>query len=206
MAKKSLPMMIDVEDLQLDMHSNLPPLLEQWCQSFYSTGDAVGACVAVGFPESKANSLRVKPRIRARLREMATQSLEDLKERRGQLVEFLLKVVRANIVDYVDHDYAVKSDLSREAGFAVKSVKPTKYGTQLELYDRIKAIELLAEISGLKVDKVDITSGGLPIKQAPVNITFEVAKEPRLVEAEISGESSSFKEEDKNDISDVKTE
>jgi len=171
----------------------LSPKRELFVQQYYATGDAFASYDLAGLPK-RANyqaqrlaiyRLRTNPAVKARLREMAEASLENLKERRGKLVDHLNSILSADISDYIDSNGTITNlkSLSLDQRFAVKCVKVTNHGRHLELYDKMKAIELLARISGLMVDKVDVTSNGKTVGQGQINVVFEVVtkKDPKDV-------------------------
>ncbi len=174
----------------------LSPAQEKFCQTYFATGDMYKAYEDAGYPDvdyrKKRNTcfnLRKKEIIRARLREMAETAFENVLERRGVLVSKLMGIINTDIT-------SLGYDLTKEPiekRLAIKSIKNTNNGRVIELHDKLKAIELLARITGLLVEKVDITSAGRPIDQTPVQVTFEVVqmvqREPRETTAEVSDEN-----------------
>ena len=77
---------------------------------------------------------------------------------RKKLVDALAAIAFADLTDAahirsdVEHDYIehIDSDLlSKELRFAIKTIKMTKEGVVIELYDKMKALELLGKYFGI---------------------------------------------------------
>jgi len=174
----------------------LSPSQEKFCQVYFATGDVYKAYDEAGYStvsyaKKRANcySLRKKEEIRARLRELAEESLENLKERRGVLVSKLMDISNTDITEIGNTLEEIKK-LPASKRLAIKSIRERPDGTiSVELLDKLKAIELLSRISGLLVERVDVTSAGRPVDQTPVQITFEVVqmtpREPKDTSAEV---------------------
>jgi len=155
-----------------------------FCEAFWSTGNLREAALAAGYSDKHlgqtAYRLRRKPNVIARLQQMSAASLEDLSARRGILVNNLLKLATSdikNVLSISEDGGTIKlKNLEGIDTYAVKSLKETNQGWTIELHDKIRASELLARISGLQIDRLDVTSGGKPLINTPVNIIFEVVQ------------------------------
>jgi len=134
-------------------------------------------------------------RARALIGALSEQCLEDLKLRRGKLIAELETIAYSDLKDYVkvSNGSITSIDLPADKSQAVKSVKETRNGLEIVMHDKISAIEKLAKISGLMLDRVDITTGGQPLQnRTPVNIVFEVIRpnDPKDVTGETNASAS----------------
>ena len=151
-----------------------PAVIQKYAQEYWSTGSHQSAMAATGrrtsFPLAK---------IRGLLQEYSDQAFEDVKGRRGRIITELESIAFSRITDYVtvDNNSVSQVTVNPSVSSAVESVKETKDGIQLKLYDKIKALETLAKITGLAVERIDVTSGGRPIQ--PIQMTFEVLPPPK---------------------------
>lgn len=128
-----------------------------------------------------------RPEAHQYLKELSEKALEDLKERRGRIIEELNAMAYSKITDIVDPNGSIVhmgADMrSVKHIFITDNARGRK--VEVEMYDKYRALEALARISGLTIDRVDITSGGMPVSMAPVNITFEIVQGPRLTEVTV---------------------
>ena len=92
---------------------------------------------------------------KTKISEHTEKSSEDM---RRKLVEALSAIAFADLTDAAhvrsdgEHDYIEhvnSEDLPEELRFAIKSMKKTKDGGVIELYDKMKALELLGKYFGI---------------------------------------------------------
>ncbi|MBD3387605.1 MAG: hypothetical protein GF414_01565 [Candidatus Altiarchaeales archaeon] len=130
------------------------------------------------------------PHVKKTLAALSELCLEDLKARRGRLIAELESIAYSDLNDFVKlnpNTNTVNINIPADKSAAIKSFKETRNGVEIQLHDKLSAIEKLSKISGLTRDELDITSGGMPINRPPVNITFEVVPmcDPKEVEEEL---------------------
>ena len=96
------------------------------------------------------------------------------KDIRKKLVDALAAIAFADLTDAAhirsdgEHDYIehIDSDLlSKELRFAIKTIKMTREGVVIELYDKMKALELLGKYFGIFEGNTD--------REALISITPE---------------------------------
>jgi len=152
----------------------LPPvLLQQYVQAYWSTGSHIEACKLTG-RKHPPNSEAIAPY----LQEISARALEDVKGRRGRIIAELEAVAYSRVTDYVSVSNGTVSiqDITADKSAAVESIKETKNGIEIKLYNKLTALETLAKITGLAVDRIDVTSGGRTIQ--PIQMTFKVLPPP----------------------------
>ena len=81
----------------------------------------------------------------------------------------LADIARGNMVDFISVNGHTRVDFKKAEALGklhlIKSYsKNARTGVRIELHDPLKALELLGKAHGLFTDRVDITSGGEPIK------------------------------------------
>ena len=181
----------------------LRPRFQRFAQEYWASGQALDAAAKAGFNNNgrcrntqRQAAWRIlhDPEVQDALRKMSLEATEDLQKRRGRLIEELTNIAYADICTAVDvnaGDVQIK-DFKDIDTRAIQSVKKSKSGLTVTMYDKLKAIDTLARISGLEVQHVDVTSNGATVNQAPVNIVFEVVAPPaRDADKDISGEAKS---------------
>lgn len=155
----------------------LPPvLLQQYVQAYWSTGSHAEACKLTG-RKHPPHSQSIAPY----LQEISARALEDVKGRRGRIITELETIAYSRLTDYVEvtnGNVSIK-DITADKSAAVESIKETRNGIEIKLYNKLTALETLAKITGLAVDRIDVTSGGRTIQ--PINMTFEVLPPPTRV-------------------------
>ena len=101
-----------------------------------------------------------------------TQYLQDrIKERerrteitQDDVVRSLKMILDANVIDVVNVKGQYKitlkdiSEIPKELQYAIKSIKPSKDGIEVEFYDKLRAVELLGKHLGMFTDKFEVTS------------------------------------------------
>jgi len=180
----------------------LRPRYQRFAEEYWASGQALDAAAKAGFNSNgrcrntqRQAAWRIlhDPEVQTALATMSEAASEDLKKRRGRLIEELTNIAYADIRTAVDvnaGDVQIK-DFKDIDTRAVQSVKKSKSGLTITMYDKLKAIDTLARISGLEVQHVDVTSNGATVNQAPINIVFEVVQPPkRDADKDISGEAT----------------
>ena len=95
---------------------------------------------------------------RIKEREKRTEITQD------DVVRSLKMILDANVTDVVNakgqYKITVKdtSEIPKELQFAIKSIKPSKAGIEVEFYDKLRAAELLGKHLGMFTDKFEVTS------------------------------------------------
>jgi len=162
------------------------PAVEKASQAYWITGSVTAALAAAG--RSYQWYRNHQDEIQQRLAVLSEKSLENLKARRGRIVAELEAIAYAGIEDFVVLDPSGQVTGLRfptDKRSAIQMVQVGKGGAlKLSLFDRLRALDLLARISGLAVDRVDVTSGGKPIQ--PISITYEVIPMRKPVETPVS--------------------
>lgn len=134
--------------------------------------------------DEKASKLFKQTKVRTRFDELMVKSMKPLEDKAVMtatgMVERLTKIADANIMDYIKVDTIelnedgipihivtiAPKDLDNVDMTAVKSIKVDRKGNlQLEMYDRLKAMEMISELRGFKQEsieapKVEITLRG----------------------------------------------
>lgn len=147
---------------------------EKFCYEYMKDLCATEAAKRAGYSERNAGrigySLLERDRVKKKIYELKKEMRDVTKVSVKKTVEELGKIGYANIKDVLeirDGKLYVKDfeKLPREFTAAIKSVKETKYGIRIHLYDKTKALELIGKHLAMFTEKHEITGkDGEPIE------------------------------------------
>lgn len=141
--------------------------------STYSVSKAAAAC---GISPNTGSDYLKDPRVQAIVRERSRLATERAGVSVDMVLETLQAILTTDIHDFLrfdadGHFAGLKLDpteLTAAQRAAIKAIKPTKYGTVLELHDRMAAVEKAGKYLGMWSDKIEISGpGGGPV---PIDI------------------------------------
>lgn len=149
----------------------LTPKQEAFINEYFQCWNATQAAIRAGYSEKTARSIGaenltkpdIQDAIRARMSEVAMSANEVLSR--------LTEIARGDMGDFIDDNSLSVNIKAAQAKGKMPLVKKVKYVTRVEddsqtdtvefeLYDKLKAIELLGKIHGMFVNNIDVTSGG----------------------------------------------
>lgn len=136
-----------------------------------------------------------RPNIKAYIEAKRAVKVEVSKHRQGMIIAELQKIAYANLGEYIefgrDFGVAVKSSRSltsdQKAAILEVSENITQFGgtIRIKLHDKTKALETLAKIEGMLVDKLKL-SGSVEVTptEAYILALAEIEKKAKLAAAE----------------------
>jgi hypothetical protein len=118
-------------------------------------------------PVSARNAMN-DPRVVAVIRECQRRLSDGVKVSVSQVLDLLSMIVRSNIMDYfetVESAFGKRTllklhDLTIEQQLAIKSIKWTEKGPQIELFDKVAAANQIGRFFGIWTDGVKVTGVG----------------------------------------------
>jgi phage terminase small subunit len=151
----------------------MPLLLQQerFCQEYMVDGNATAAYIRAGYKgrgaTASVNSSRMlrNAKIAARLQELNAAKSHRLSDLGDRVMIELSKIAFANVpdsVEWVEEEneeeiqgrYRIKSlaELGEDIKASISEIRVNRYGATVRLYDKIRALEVIAKILGLTSD------------------------------------------------------
>jgi phage terminase small subunit len=167
---------------------NITPREKKFCQEYIKDFNATRAAETAGYKEKskgasirhQAYSLTSKTHLRSYINELIEQQENQVSMNRIEILTRLAQIATGTIKDVFNDKGEVDiSSLSEEAAILIKKIKQTvsydRNGNPIEtvtveLYDRIKALELLGKCSGMFHDKAGIGDQARPVVNVNVQL------------------------------------
>lgn len=125
-----------------------------------------------------ANELLRDPRVQAEIKDAKYRASEHVNISVAYVLEKFRRIAESSPLDYFDIGADGRprldlTDLTDEQRDALKSLKFTKEGPQIETHDKVAALSHLAKFFGISTDKIEVTgANGGPV--ASVNSAMSV--------------------------------
>lgn len=144
---------------------------------YLQSWNASEAARQAGYSEKTAGSIGSenlqKPEIKAEIeRRLITQHAPS----QDEIIFWLSEIVRASIADFATVDGGIVSVdplAVKQRGHLIKSMRQTKYGVEIEMYDRLTALDKLARAQGMYSEVEDWRTTVIQYIQIG-NVTFEM--------------------------------
>jgi len=139
----------------------LSPPERRWLLAYIWGGDAEASYRwAYGITESRGAGNRLSRTVRMRKALSAYYHAAGLTDE--AIVGELCSVAFTRSGDVVDEEWEIKApgEISGEHLSAVAGVENGKFGKKFKMHDKMRALELLAKIRGMLVDRSDVTFHG----------------------------------------------
>lgn len=127
------------------------------------------AAETAGIPSARAREGLRDPRVVAVIRENQRKLSDGVQVSVSQILQLLSIVARSNIMDYVEitqgpfgKRHVLKLDgLTIEQQLAIKSIKWTEKGPQIELFDKVAAAKQIGAFFGIWTEGIKVTGVGM---------------------------------------------
>jgi len=129
----------------------------RFAYSMVQAGDIGAAAKAAEVTPELAEQWLLDPDIKAVIDHDKVAAIDTATETRERVIARYAAIANADIGDYFmkDTDWSMMKpidQLTRTQRLCIKKIKPTQHGVELELYDRLRANDKLAELLGLLAD------------------------------------------------------
>jgi phage terminase small subunit len=154
---------------------------ERFCQQYLIDGNATQSAIRAGYSEDTAGAIGfenlTKPEIQARLSELESDELKRLKITREKIYNELSAVAFARMPDFAVFDagsliVSDTADWTDDMKAAVlemsESTNDARSSLKIKLHNKVGALEKLAQIEGMLLQKIDHTSRGEKINHVMV--------------------------------------
>lgn len=147
---------------------------EEWTVDF----NVVAASHRSGVEPAKAHQALRDPRVVALVRENQRKLAEKVQVSVSLAMNTLSRIARADLLDYVEFvEHPAKTDLkgdpmppvmrlrldrlNDDQRAAIKSIKWTQHGPQIELFDKVAAVNQMGKFFGIWTDGIKLTGIGV---------------------------------------------
>lgn len=153
----------------------LTPKQEAFINEYFKCWNATQAAIRAGYSEKTAYSIGSENLKKPEIAEVIRARMNEAAMSADEVLFHLAQIARGDMGEFINDDtLSVNIRVAQEKG-KMHLVKKVKYVTRVEddaqtdtvefeLYDKLKALELLGKTQGMFVDKTDVTSGGEKIK------------------------------------------
>ena len=162
----------------------LNPRRERFCREFLLDSNASAAYIRAGYksrrPEVNASRLLSYDSIQKRIKELQQVTNDEIEERKRRIIQELERVAFQDAkrnMSFTPSGPILKDEKDIDGKLIAGITNSPKFGIRMKAWDKLKALELLGRIHGFyAAERLDVTSGGQPIRTTPVSITFEEAE------------------------------
>jgi phage terminase small subunit len=140
--------------------------IEHYLQSWNATQAAKDA----GYSDHSARSIGAENLTKPDIANEIQRRIDEISMSADEVLTEIAEIGRASIEDLMDVDEQGKLSFNfqraKEEGklHLIKSIVNTQWGIKVELHDRMQALQLIAKHLGLFTEKVDLTTGGKPLR------------------------------------------
>lgn len=169
---KKLDRLAEIEQELEELSKELSEKEITFCKFYAQNGNKTRSAEMAGYLKSHAHTYSVrlyqKPNIKRYIALYVELNTLDAKASMQEQAWRLQAIASHNVSDYVevnDGVVTVKSmdELTPEQKYAVKSIKPTKFGIEVHFYDKMQAIEMLNRNLGFyKADNEQVATNTTP--------------------------------------------
>jgi hypothetical protein len=174
--------------------SGLTPMEEQFASAIVAHGgkrkvaylEVYGAGVAK--PAQEALKIATRPHVMAYTKQLFANKLEAIKTRADRVIAETARIAFADpllIYDEEEYDRSGKlvfkkiGNIPKDLRAAIKKVKPTKFGIEVEFHDKTRVLEQMSRRFGLLGDRKDAESQQVHVHldmrgDAPIDVVAEV--------------------------------
>lgn len=169
---------------------------QRFCEAYVSSHNIKTAAVKAGLDGGTCHgyAMRKRPRCRRYIQWLKARIINNAMVKGEEIIDEWIRIAFADITDFVDisrYSAAVKP-ASQIDGQLVKSIKTTRDGVSIELYDKLKALDSLALYTGdmpkdykriIDERKLEIMEEELEMKKKLYDLDGDNREDDGLIEA-----------------------